>query len=842
MLLRTVLLGLAACVAPAETLLEVNFAGDYQPVAGNERAQGVLPVHWRDNSSFARAWIRYSRQEEQGRPFLRVEVTKVHDGRCQFLTPLARFEAEKLLRLSVSVRNPDHLIVQMGVRRISAPYRFLAETSHSFPAGWSDQQFYLRVPRSDFDTGFFVVMNGVGTVDLANLRLEPVTMAEIRAARVHAVPPGGPKNLVRQSMFPLGLQSGWSLDRDSSDGDEVEIGPGPESSLHIQARKPMQLFTAPIAIRDLGAAHTASVYLRGHGSGALAAIADLKVLARQRFELQGDEWQRIQVHFTPDILARAHGLRIEGAGDFLLNRLQVEQGAEATAFEPPGPCEVALAASDIRVQFDNEPAVVKWATTGGPQCRNVRAKVVNVYGDEKGVEPQKDGTIGYNVFRARPYGSFRIEAWVEDRVGHTISPVNELVVHRLHRPRYWMKDAPNSPFGTHTNSTRRHILMAKAAGINWVRLHDSGTPYIGWYHLERKPGEWTFRDEPLNRYRQYGMKILGAYSTAPEWASHFEKPHDGYFDRYYQPRDLKAFANYVSMVTKRYAGVIDTYDLWNEPWGAGYWGVGYDEARKAYVASKQGPAEFARLMQTAWDAAKAADPKVTVLGVQTSAGQGGTAWTRGVAAADGIRYCDVMCFHNYTSDAAGYPADSVELGMQSAFEPLLDGAGKAPKPFWMTEGSSTNSRMGNGMYRHTLPYPDDEDPIDTSDRLARYVVANLARGAGKVFLYSMHSHTWFGAGNAWRALVTEEGYLHPSAAAHSAMAWFLEDTKMAKSESPAAGVTSYLFKGAGRTVAVLMPQPKHAAYTLPAAGFDLFGNPLAKGSPLGNTLVYLTTP
>jgi hypothetical protein len=839
MLLRTLLLLAAACSAPAETLLEVNFAGAYQPVTGRDRVHGVLPARWRDNSEFGRTWVTYTRVEEQGRAFLRADVTKIEDGHCQFLSPLARFEAETLYKLSVSLRNSDHLMIQMGVRRISAPYKFLWDVTRVFPAGWSDQEFYLRIPKADFDTGFYIVIKGVGKLDLARLRMQPVTMAEVREARIRGVPAGGPKNLVRHSTFPLGLQTGWSLDRESSDGDEIEIGPGVEASLHIKASRPMQLYTAPFGIRDLGAVHTASIYMRGHGSGTLLAIADLHVLARQQFQIHGDEWQRVQVRFTPDILARVHGLRLDGSGEFLLQRLQVERGDAATAFEPPGACEVALAASDIRVQFDDEPAVVRWATTGGPQCRNVRAKVFDIYGESRDAKPRQDGTLAYNVFRARPYGSFRIEAWVADRAGRTISPVNELVVHRLHRPHYWMKDAPDSPFGTHTNSTRRHILMAKAVGINWVRLHDAGTPYIGWYHLERKPGQWSFDDASLARYRKYGLKILGAYSTAPEWASYFEKPHNGYYDRYYQPRDLKAFANYVTVVTKRYAGVIDTYDLWNEPWGTGYWGVGYDEGRQAYVASKQGPAEFARLMQTAWEAAKAADPRVTVLGVQSNAGQSGAAWTRGIVAADAVRYCDVMCYHNYSTDAAGYPGDSAELGVRSAFEPLLDAAGKPSRPFWMTEGSGTNGRMGNGLYRHTLPYEEDEDAIDTSDRLARYEVATLARGAAKVFLYSMHSHSWFGSGNAWRSLVTEEGYLHPSAAAHSAMAWFLEDTKIVKSESPAAGVTSFVFEGAGRVVTVLVPQPKHDAYTLPAAGFDLFGNPLRKGTPLGKTLVYL---
>jgi len=94
------------------------------------------------------------------------------------------------------------------------------------------------------------------------------------------------------------------------------------------------------------------------------------------------------------------------------------------------------------------------------------------------------GEFDYNVFPEKPYGTFRIEAWVDDSTGKRISSYNEILIHRLHRPHYWMKDAHNSHFGVHTNSTTRHILMAKAVGINWTRLHDAGLNYLGWYHIE----------------------------------------------------------------------------------------------------------------------------------------------------------------------------------------------------------------------------------------------------------------------------------------------------------------------------------------------------------------------
>ena len=89
-------------------------------------------------------------------------------------------------------------------------------------------------------------------------------------------------------------------------------------------------------------------------------------------------------------------------------------------------------------------------------------------------------------------------------------------------------------------------------------------------------------------------------------------------------------------------------------------------------------------------------------------------------------------------------------------------------------------------------------------------------------------------------MVTDEGYLHPSGAAHSAMAWFLEDTHAVKSYSPAEGVEAFVFQGTGRTVTVLSASPRHAVFSVPAGAYDLFGNPVPAGQPLGKTLVYVT--
>lgn len=63
--------------------------------------------------------------------------------------------------------------------------------------------------------------------------------------------------------------------------------------------------------------------------------------------------------------------------------------------------------------------------------------------------------------------------------------------------------------------------------------------------------------------------------------------------------------------------------------------------------------------------------------------------------------------------------------------------------FWMTEGSLIILKIGSGFYKHTIPYKPTENVTDTADSLCRYVVSLLSQGVDKIFLYSMHCHSYF---------------------------------------------------------------------------------------------------
>jgi hypothetical protein len=407
-----------------------------------------------------------------------------------------------------------------------------------------------------------------------------------------------------------------------------------------------------------------------------------------------------------------------------------------------------------------------------------------------------------------------------------------------------MKDAPNSPFGVHMLSDTRHIQMAKAMGINWTRLHDAGASYIGWDFVEREKGKWNFRDTKIQRFRQNNIKILGGLSTTPQWARTMKESHDGYADRWSQPSDFADYANYVKTITQRYKGVIDAYEVWNEPWLSKlFWHTHFDNGHKAGPAPQR---DYARLMQAAYRAAKAVDPNITIAGINTTTHDAepgfieASQWTRGVIENGGLDACDVISYHQYMGSVSAFPGDEVEKGFHKGLDPILQTLGKMPKPVWMTEGSSLyGTGKSQGFYRHTLSSPNTEDSTAVADKLCRYVVSMLSQGVEKVFLYSMAT-----AGSEWAVLVNFDNSMHPAGAAHSNMAWQLEDTKFSKRVEVAPNVFAFLFSGKGRSVAVLAPK-EQATYTLPKntklTMNDLWGNTLPGGAKLGTTLSYVST-
>jgi hypothetical protein len=831
------------------------------------RITGSLPAGWSDNTGWKNKVVaEYKPTSEGERKFVRIEQAS-GDG-LQFMHSLPGMEKEPgYYRLTFTARSTTD--ANCEIRVLGRPFSTLVPFAPIMDGQWHDFSYDFRLQRQSQPIGLFVHLASNGILDIQKLKLVKLSDQDMAAEIKAKYPNPSQGNLLNVSMFPLGLQSGWSIDREYSDGDQVQVSPdakvpGPTGcpSLRIKAeKKGIRIYSAPFAVPQSYETHVLSMSARGSWSGKLVVTADKgQACATMPLSLAGEQWQRVELPFKPVMLSKMHALRLTGTGTLWLDGLQVERAAKATEYAPQKPMEVSLAlpssdADKARVQFDDEPAKINYAVVGNCPGAVLKTRLVTLYGDEKLLPAvklpdqfQACGTIDYEPFNPHALGVYRLEAWAENASGERVSPFNEVVFYRLHRPRYWGKDAPNSFFGVHTLSVNRHLAMAKAIGCNWVRLHDSGTQYIGWSYLEPQKGQWVFRDEDLQRYRDHKLMILGLLSTTPGWASNLGRPAVEYFDRYLEPLNMDDWANAVRTIVGRYRGMIDSYEIWNEPWGDAFWGLTVDPKRGPNFRDQMVPSDtpakdYARLQKVAYDAAHEVFPGVTIVGFNTCGAELGTKWTKDVLDSGGIDTCDAISYHDYEAKFTGFSGDNMEKTYQAAMGPIIEKFGLVTKPVWMSEGAPHSGDMSDGLYRYTLPYENVNDNWRIADRMARFVVTHKANGQAHEFLYSMHCHDTFGHDPKWTTLVTADGYLNPSAAAHSALAWLLEDTKPVKCVTLADGVYAYLFAGPGQAVAAITSGPRHAAYNLPAAQgvqlLDLFGNSLAPGTAIDGNVHYV---
>ncbi len=843
------------------------------------RITGMLPQGWHDNSAWAKVMATYKMGQEDGQKFVVADIQKIDDGKLQIRQPIGDYENDSIFMLKIRMRAAPNMPVEFGIRQMDAPNQFAWVQRETLEGSWRTYEYLFNLDHNTQPMAFLLSTKSCGQLNIASIKLERVSKAALGEELKKKYPDGGPRNLLRATRLPMGLQSGWTMERYRAQTN-IETVCAPDAgvkgvsgvpSIHWKSDTEQALFSEPFNVPLPFQKYTASVYVRGSGKGTLAVQCERKTVSSKPFEL-GGEWTRVEVPFNPKFGARFYDLQLTAEGEIWMDAWQVNPGERATPYASQYPAEVSLACvaretAAAKVQFTDEPAQVAYEislnnNTKPGKTWKLCAKVVDLYGESRELEPVAikgsglvSGTFAITPFAERQNGSLRVEAWVQNETGERVSPFQEIIIHRLQRPRYWGKDAPDSPFGVHVDADTPHLQMAKASGVNWVRLHDAGLKWIGWYYLERQPGQWSFADEAIGRYRSHHLKILGCLETTPEWAGYFEKPHWKYFDMFYQPKDLQQYANYVKVVAERYRGVIDAYDIWNEPWNAAWFSHGFDETktgRAGFQPSADPQGFYLELLKVANATLKAVDPAIRVVAINTTTQEvmnkpypdlSGVDWTRRLKELHAERECDILDYHQYESAFQGFPGDIVEHGLKVALGPFFDGGVK--KPVWNTETSPLVGHISSGFYNHTLPYRDAEDVLDTGNRLCRQMLSLLSVGVSKTFLYSMGGYQYFGytKTNPWIMFVSEDGALHPSACAYSAMAWRIEDTKFEKCLPLGGQNFAYLFRGQGRTVAVIAPAQATRGLELPVVEdwklSDMLGNPFRGRAISDNRLVYI---
>jgi len=326
-----------------------------------------------------------------------------------------------------------------------------------------------------------------------------------------------------------------------------------------------------------------------------------------------------------------------------------------------------------------------------------------------------------------------------------------------------------------------HFQVLKETGAAWARQD------FWWGLVEPERGRfvWDDFDRAVAAYQRHGLSLMPILCYASAWSGGVSPATD---------EERERFANYVYQMVNRYKGRISAWEIWNEPNIQPFWSPQPD------------PQLYTKLLQSAYAAAKQADPDCLVVGGALAGPD--DAFLRGMYQA-GARGCfDVFSYHNYGQQMeieTEWPAVEKLRAVMREF-------GEPDKPIWHTETGFFTGPVGLSEHEQAA-------------RIVRYSVGLLALGIERTFQLTLADWTddpQHHDLSVYRGLTHADYRRKPSYAAYQTMCRRLGDKKFAAALRPASGVSGYLFARDDQTVLVAW-RPGAAR---PVAGTLHVGTPL----------------
>jgi hypothetical protein len=244
----------------------------------------------------------------------------------------------------------------------------------------------------------------------------------------------------------------------------------------------------------------------------------------------------------------------------------------------------------------------------------------------------------------------------------------------------------NPKIGIHTRLTdeveaakiRRTLEMVREMGARWI------VEYFPWAYIEPLSGlqDWKHADLVVDHAVHQGLTVVARLGMVPQWA----RPADS-ISSFLDEEHYPDFARFVGDFVSRYKGRIHYIIVWNEPNLSLEWGF-----------RPVNPDAYTHLLQTAYQAAKAANPRIKVLAgaLAPTLAPPGDEWAmndldylRAMLDAGAADYFDALAVHAY---GWTYPADSppdphvVNFRRVELLRRVLVEYGEADKPIMITEG------------------------------------------------------------------------------------------------------------------------------------------------------------
>ncbi len=809
---------------PGEELSNAGFEDSFVAVAADAgrkaKLSGEIAGGWSDDSAWADVELRYAADQgvkHGGNASQRLQVRAIRSGQVQFVHNLA-LRAGRQYRASLWVRGSTPAPILLNVRQGPPPYRGYASTQAVVTPEW--QQIGLSWTQPENAAGMLMVV----PTTPATLWLDDASVTDVTGRPDPSLlAPSHPGNLLADGSFEAGMGNLWNQawnDDTVGWGTSTTVAGGTHGSRALRLvvhGRTFRLHTAPVATVP-GRTHVFSVALR---SSAPLPV-ELKLgEGNSRIVQVGADWSRFQV--AGRVGSTVHGwVSVIDPGhvaDLDVDAAQIEEGDTPNAFRPRfphelvlsggGPGRIAAAGAAVRLL----PVVAPPPPTG--------SRLLVTVGDLAGRSVQLPplawpaAEIVVPAEPSRPHGTWMVEARLVAADGTPLCDPASVTFSRLPAPR--AIDGAASFFGIHLPFSANGIAIATATGQRWLRVHDV-EPFTKWAAIEPERDRFVFDDARIDAARSAGLRVLGLLDGAPWWASTGPR-RSGYFARWHLPDVADADAlwtRYVDRTVRHYAGRIDDWEVWNEAWST-----------KDFFP-KGTPQRYAQLLKLAYATAKQANPRTTIVGVNTAGNQ--DTFTTPVLDAAGAAF-DQFSWHEYNvAPGGGWPA-----AIHDKFEAMQRNHGGA-RPQLVTEGGNAGRLIGlaGGASR--------ELAVASAAWIVRVDAEMLAAGILRHFWYSAAFTTRAGVGSF--SAIEHDGAIKPAFAARAVLAWLIDgatcDGLVTDADS---GLTRIAFRsGEGRRITVVwsaygdrLPLAVPATATL----LDLFGNPQpGTGAMVDATPVY----
>ncbi|HSE61324.1 MAG TPA: cellulase family glycosylhydrolase [Candidatus Saccharimonadales bacterium] len=269
-------------------------------------------------------------------------------------------------------------------------------------------------------------------------------------------------------------------------------------------------------------------------------------------------------------------------------------------------------------------------------------------------------------------------------------------------------------------------------GFGWLRTD------FDWWALQPENAnkwDWYQYDRVVEAAKAHNIKILAVLTRTPPWAR-----ANGCTDDGCAPASSAAYGKYVKQVVARYAPKgVHTWEIWNEPNLAGFWGP------------KANAAAYTRFLKEAYAQIKLADPMSQVIsgGISSLDDNPNSieqlTFLKQMYAAGAKPYFDSLGYHAYSYPAMpntvrAWSGWSKISALKPSLRSIMTDNGDVNKLIWITEfGAPTDGPGGvastQGYVEGQQPYHLTEDALSLSAQQAATYVEQSPWMAG-MFWYS----------------------------------------------------------------------------------------------------------